>query len=326
MDFSQFGMLALIGLFFLGMLLICLSGDRLVDASVAISKKVGIPQIVVGATIVSLGTTLPEILVSSISAFTGEADMAAGNAFGSIICNTALIAGLSQVIRPTEKVNSKSVGWRCAFFFAAIAVVELTGLITGGSLGHLLGIALLIAFGFYAYLNIKRASDEDEGEDEDDTDINSIKLSKQFITLIVCAVLLFLGAYLLKESGVNIASKLGVPSSVIAVTFVALSTSLPELVTSILSLIKGYGNVGLGNIIGANLLNMLLVIGIPGAIAGINVQDNLFFKIDVPLAALVMAILIFPIMARKKGSRIQGILLLAIYVAYCVLSFFLKTL
>lgn len=325
MNFSTFPMIVLILLFVVGMVLICLGGDRLVDAAVAISRKIGIPQIVVGATIVSLGTTLPEILVSSISAFTGEANMAAGNAFGSIICNTALIAGIAQTIKPTENVNSKAVGWRCAFFFIAIAIMEVIGLTMGGSIGHIPGIALLIAFCFYAYLNIKRSTQEGEDEEESEIDPDSISMPKQIITLIICAALLFVGAFLLKESGVEIANQLHIPSTVIAVTFVALSTSLPELVTTIMSLIKGYGNVGLGNVIGANLLNMLLVMGIPSAIAGVNVSDKLFFKIDVPLAAAVMALLVLPIIIRKKGSRVQGVLLLAIYVAYCVMSFFIKS-
>ena len=99
-------------LFIVGLMLICAGGDRLVDAAVAIAKKLGIPQIVVGATIVSLGTTLPEILVSTTAAFDGSAAIAAGNAFGSIICNTALIAGLTQTIRPSKKVEFSSIAWR----------------------------------------------------------------------------------------------------------------------------------------------------------------------------------------------------------------------
>lgn len=110
-------MISTVLLFLLGLILICAGGDRLVDAAVAIAKKLKIPQIVVGATIVSLGTTLPEILVSTTAAFDGSAAIAAGNAFGSIICNTALIAGLSQTIRPAEKVGAASLAWRSAFFF-----------------------------------------------------------------------------------------------------------------------------------------------------------------------------------------------------------------
>ena len=136
----------------------------------------------------------------------------------------------------------------------------------------------------------------------------------------VCAVLLYFGANLLVDNGILIAEALGVPERVIAVTFIALGTSLPELVTSLVSIIKGYGNVGLGNIVGANILNMLLVIGIPSAIAGIPLERSTVL-IDIPLALLVMAVLLIPILIRKKSSRVQGIVLLAIYAAYCVASF-----
>lgn len=106
----------------------------------------------------------------------------------------------------------------------------------------------------------------------------------------------------------------------IAVTFIALGTSLPELVTSLMSLIKGYGNVGLGNVIGANILNLLLVIGIPSAVAGIPLEPSTV-TMDMPLALLVMAVLLVPILIRKKSSRLQGAALLGIYTVYCVTSF-----
>lgn len=138
--------------------------------------------------------------------------------------------------------------------------------------------------------------------------------------LAVCAVLLYVGANLLVDNGILIAQALGVPERVIAVTFIALGTSLPELVTSLMSLIKGYGNVGLGNVIGANILNMLLVIGIPAAVQGIPLERQTLM-VDIPLAILVMAVLLVPILIRKKSSRAQGLTLLGIYTVYCILSF-----
>lgn len=303
-------------LFVVGLVLICLGGDRLVDAAVAISRKLGIPQIVVGATIVSLGTTLPEVLVSTTAAFNGSADIAAGNALGSIICNTSLIAGLTQLIRPTKQVEVSSIRWRSIFFFAVLAVMNVYGYITG-IYNRPSGIVMLLLFAVYAYLNIKRSGQEGEEGEEKAEDVS---VPKQLLILVVCAALLYVGANLLVDNGIFIADKLGVEERVIAVTFIALGTSLPELVTSIVSLIKGYGNVGLGNIIGANILNMLLVIGIPAAVAGIPLEDSTI-KVDMPLSMLVMAILLLPILIRKKSSRIQGALLLGIYVIYCVASF-----
>lgn len=305
-------------LFMVGLILICIGGDRLVDAAVAIARKLGIPQIVVGATIVSLGTTLPEVLVSTTAAFDGSAAIAAGNAFGSIICNTALIAGLTQTIRPTKKVEVSSLLWRSGFFFAVLIAMNVYGYVTG-AYGRPVGIMLLLLFGLYAYLNIRRSASEGEDSQEEGKD-QEVSVPRQLLVLVICAGLLYLGANLLVDNGIFIANAIGVPERVIAVTFIALGTSLPELVTSIVSLIKGYGNVGLGNVIGANILNLLLVIGIPAAVEGIPLERSTV-TVDMPLSLLVMAILLVPILIRKRSSRVQGAALLCIYVAYCILSF-----
>lgn len=305
-------------LFMVGLILICIGGDRLVDAAVAIARKLGIPQIVVGATIVSLGTTLPEVLVSTTAAFDGSAAIAAGNAFGSIICNTALIAGLTQTIRPTKKVEVSSLLWRSGFFFAVLIAMNVYGYVTG-AYGRPVGIMLLLLFGLYAYLNIRRSGSEGEDSQEEEKN-QEVSVPRQLLVLVICAGLLYLGANLLVDNGIFIANAIGVPERVIAVTFIALGTSLPELVTSIVSLIKGYGNVGLGNVIGANILNMLLVIGIPAAVEGIPLERSAV-TVDMPLSLLVMAILLVPILIRKRSSRVQGAALLCIYVAYCILSF-----
>ena len=310
-------MISTVLLFILGLILICAGGDRLVDAAVAIAKKLNIPEIVVGATIVSLGTTLPEILVSTTAAFDGSAAIAAGNAFGSIICNTALIAGLSQTIRPAEKVGAASLAWRSAFFFFVIGVMEIYGCITG-AYNRTFGVLLLLAFIVYACLNVRLSSGEEDEEEADSAE--EISIPKQLLILAACAALLYVGANLLVDNGILIAQALGVPERVIAVTFIALGTSLPELVTSLMSLIKGYGNVGLGNVIGANILNMLLVIGIPAVVQGIGLERQTLM-VDIPLAILVMAVLLVPILIRKKSSRVQGLALLGIYIVYCIVSF-----
>ncbi len=312
-------MLKTVALFILGLVLICLGGDRLVDAAVAIARKIGIPEIVVGATIVSLGTTLPEILVSTTAAFDGSAAIAAGNAFGSIICNTALIAGLTQTIRPTQKVETAPLFWRAGIFFCVILALEAIGFLRG-EYSRPVGVMLLAVFVVYAVLNVVRAGAESSGEEDSGKGEKETSLLLQFVILAVCAALLYVGANLLVDNGILIAEAVGVPERVIAVTFIALGTSLPELVTSIMSMIKGYANVGFGNILGANILNLLAVIGIPAAIVGIPLEASTY-QMDIPLAILVMAILIVPILIRKKASRVQGILLLAIYAAYCVVSF-----
>lgn len=310
-------MFQVVAWFILGLILICLGGDRLVDAAVAIAKKLKIPEIVVGATIVSLGTTLPEILVSTISAFQNEADISAGNAFGSIICNTALIAGLTQLIAPAKKVSRSSISWRAAVFFVIMLALIVIGLFTG-RFNRLTGFALLLCFWGYAYANVKFPGGDDEEEKKEE---KQGSLIKEFLILAVCAVFLYFGAKLLVDNGIILAREyMHVKERIIAVTFIALGTSLPELVTSIVSIIKGYGNVGLGNIVGANILNLVLVMGIPAAVAGIQLSHDTI-RIDAVLGIVVMAILTLPIIIKQRSYRVQGGALLAIYLGYVVASF-----
>lgn len=305
-------------LFVIGLLLIMFGGDRFVDASILISKKLGIPEIVVGATIVSLGTTLPEILTSTTAAFAGQGDMAIGNAFGSIVCNTALICAVTQLCKPSSGVERSSISWRSILFFATYVVVSTVGLLTD-RVPRWLGIILLLGFVVYAVMSIKFTGTE-EGSDEEEEVDGSIPVA--IITMVVCAALLFIGSKFLVNCGTVIAEKAGVPSAVIAVTFVALGTSLPELVTAISALIKGYADVSLGNIIGANTLNLLLVIGIPASIQnGIDITAKRSFQMTAPTGLLVMLLLILPFWFKKRGYRLQGAFLIVIYAVYSVLQF-----
>lgn len=316
---EEFVMVKVVALFVLGLVLICLGGDRLVDSAVAIAKRLKIPEIVVGATIVSIGTTLPEVLVSTTAALQGNADISAGNAFGSIICNTALIAGLTQLLAPSKKVTRSSITWRAAMFFAISMGLIAVGLFTG-KFNRMTGIALLVTFCVYAVANVKFPGGEDEGEKKEE---KQGSLWVQLLTLAVCAVLLYFGANLLVDNGIILAGALGVPERVIAVTFIALGTSLPELVTSLVSIIKGYGNVGLGNIVGANIMNLVLVMGIPAVITGISLNPSTI-RVDAVLGVVVMAVLTVPLMIKQRAYRLQGGALLAIYAGYVVSSFMVK--
>lgn len=313
--------------FVIGLLLIMIGGDRFVDASIVISKRMGIPEIIVGATIVSLGTTLPEILVSTTAAISGQGDMAVGNAFGSIVCNTALIAGVTQLCKPSKGVERSSISWRSILYFTVYIVVSAIGLYTGrgeGGVGYIsrtIGIILLLCFCLYAYLSIKMPGSE-EGEEEEEKNEGSLVVS--LVTLVVCAALLFVGSKFLVNCGGGIAKKVHVPEAVISVTFIALGTSLPELVTAISSLIKGHANVSLGNIIGANTLNLLLVTGIPAAIGGIHIKEMDSFRMTAPVGLGVMLLLVVPFLVKKRGYRIQGALLICCYAAYSVAQFMMS--
>ena len=316
-------------LFLAGLALMCVAGDKFVDAAVAIAKRLKIPEIVVGATIVSLGTTLPEILVSTTAAV-GKAqspEISVGNALGSIICNTALIAGVGQLMRPTKEVKAKSVFWRMLFFVATAVLLFVTVLLSparsdgfAGTVTRWVGIVLVLGFCLYSFLSIKwKDSDGEEAFDENE---KIMPLWAALLMLVVSAAALFVGAKLLVENGQVLAlDYMRVEERVVAVTFIALGTSLPELVTTVTSAIKGQGDVGLGNVIGANLFNMLLVIGLPATITGNIAFTKTALFIDLPLALLAMTALILPMLIRKKGSRVQGAILLLGYVGYCVWQF-----
>lgn len=320
-------MIITIFLFIIGLVLLIKGGDWFVDGSVAIAKKFRIPDILIGATIVSIGTTLPEVMVSATSALSGHGEMAYGNALGSIICNAALIAAITIAIRPS-KIDSKSFKIPTAIFFVAAAVYVFVAYFFG-EFSRGIGLSLLAIFVIYMLLSIRTATKSPQNEaNEKDIDEKPQKLAKNIILLILGAALIALGANLLVNNGTIIAGALGVPESVIALTFVAIGTSLPELVTAITSIVKGHGALSLGNVIGANILNLVLVSGVASAVSPFPVPNNTQIAginssliIDIPVMLFVMAFLTLPALVRGKLSRWQGIILLATYVAFCATQF-----
>ena len=255
-------------LFIVGLLCLIKGGDWFVDGATGIARRFHVPELLIGATVVSIGTTLPEVMVSTTSALTGHGEIAYGNAIGSVICNAALIAAITIAVRP-GKVDPKSLRTPVAFFFA-----------------------------------------------------------KELGLLVLGAVLIAVGADLLVDNGTLIAQALGVPESVIALTFVALGTSLPELVTAITSLAKGHGALSLGNVIGANVFNLVLVSGVSVTLAPFSIPQNSTIAgmnaslvMDIPVMFAVMLLLTVPALIKGKLSRPQGIALLCIYAAFCVVQF-----
>lgn len=317
-------------LFIVGLFLLIKGGDIFVDSSVGIARRFGLSELVIGATVVSLGTTLPEVMVSVTSALEGHGELSYGNAVGSVICNTALIAAISITVRP-QKIDSKTLRVPVIFFFISAVFYALNAYIFG-YFNRISGILLLAMFLLYMIFNIVSAKNEGSGQQLLTTDNlhgdDNIVLIKNIIFLVVGALIIALGADLLVDNGILIAQYLGVPESVVALTFVALGTSLPELVTSVTSLMKGHGDLSLGNIIGANLLNLVFVSGLSVTLSPFDVPSSqqLFGQpssliLDIPLMFIVMAILTLPAVARGKLSRIQGIILLLIYAAFCTIQF-----
>lgn len=327
-------------LLIVGFALLIKGGDWFVDGATGIARRFHLPEILIGATVVSIGTTLPEVMVSAGAALQGSGSIAYGNAIGSIICNTSLIAALTIAIKPGTAAR-KSLVLPVAFFFIAAAVYCVSAYVLG-TFSLLIGLVLLSIFVIYMVMTVLRmknnatVSDELASEtvtDEDhasksDADTAKDSLLKDIILLVVGAVVIAIGADFLVGNAIIIAEQFGVSQKVIGLTIVALGTSLPELVTAITALLKGHGSLSLGNIIGANLFNLVLVSGVAvtlnpfdvpvsGLVSGINSS----LIIDIPVMLGVMLILTVPTLLKEKLSRWQGILLLLIYASFCALQF-----
>lgn len=314
--------------FALGLVLLIKGGDWFVDGATGIARRFRLPDIIVGATVVSIGTTLPEVMVSTTGALLGQGAMAYGNAIGSIICNTALIAAISVTCNPGP-VNVKTMKMPVFFFFTSAAVYCLAAYWLG-TFPRWLGIIMLAIFVVYLIANVRQGLRYPEKTAEEaESATASRSLSMELVLLVIGAALIAYGANLLVEHGTIIAQKLGVPETVIALTFVALGTSLPELITTITSLKKGHASLGIGNVIGANVFNLVLVSGMAVTIAPFDVPvgklllgQNASLVLDIPLMLLVMLLLTVPALTKKRLSRWQGIALLCIYAAFCAFQFF----
>lgn len=324
--------------FLLGFVLLIKGGDWFVDGATGIAKRFKIPEIIIGATVVSIGTTIPEVMVSASAAFQGSGATAYGNAIGSIICNSALICGITVTAKPSI-VDKKPLILPVIFFFSA-AIFYSVMAYSGIGFTRIVGIILLLLFVAYmaiSVINLKKmpAVIEAPEDAEEKTKSKHKRLDEfkstiwyEILVLVLGAVCIAFGANFLVDNCEILARALGVPESVIALTLVALGTSLPELITAITSLLKGHGNLSLGNVIGANLFNLVLVSGLAITISPFELPAEKLFMgynaslaIDIPVMLAVMGILTVPTLIRGKTSRIQGVVLLLICTAYYVFQF-----
>ncbi len=319
-------MLVPVLLFAVGLLCLIKGGDWFVDGATGLARRFHLPELLIGATVVSIGTTLPEVMVSTTSALSGHGEIAYGNAIGSVICNTSLIAAITVAIRP-GRVDPKSLRLPVAFFFAAAALYAGIAYTTG-YFSQIAGFFLLALFVIYMIATVWQMKSQPAPASRGEPVQEDGSTLKDAVLLAAGAALIAVGANLLVDNGTLIAQALGVPESVIALTFVALGTSLPELVTAITSLAKGHGALSLGNVIGANLFNLVLVSGVSVSLAPFPIPQsseiaglNASLVLDLPVMFLVMALLTLPALRRGKLSRVQGLVLLAVYAAFCAAQF-----
>ena len=326
-------MLVPVLLFLVGFGLLIKGGDWFVDGSVGIARRFHLPELLIGATVVSIGTTLPEVMVSTMSALSGHGEIAYGNAIGSVICNTALIAAITIAVRPGP-VDPETLRIPVAFFYIAAAIYCVAAYAMG-RFTRPMGLIMLAVFLAYMIVNVRSMKADAEETQESEVpaakagkEEKDVSMGKILLLLVAGAALIAVGANLLVDNGTLIAQAFGVPESVIALTFVALGTSLPELVTAITSLAKGHGALSLGNVIGANVFNLVLVSGVSVTLAPFVVPQSAVFMghnsslvLEIPVMLLVMSILTIPSLIRGKLTRAQGILLLAIYAVFCAIQF-----
>lgn len=303
------------GLFILGLMLIIKGGDLFVDAAVWLARVSGIPPVIVGATVVSLATTLPEILVSLLASLQGKADLAVGNAIGSVTANQGLILGAVLLFAPFC-IRRREYALRGMLMVTAVAVL-LYGA-GGGSLTAQGSLVLLGIFALSMWDSIRAAR---RGMGSCTAQRPGGKaLPKNGGKFLLGAAGILMGARLLVHNGSKLALLLGVPEAVVGVTLVAVGTSLPELVTAVTAAKKGEGALSVGNILGANLIDITLILPLCTLVSGrglvLGAQSLL---LDLPVCLLMALVTVLPSLLRGRFSRGQGALMLGLYLGYLVL-------
>jgi len=323
-----------------GVIVVCLAvlgkgADWLVDEAVALSERSGIPKVIIGATIVSLGTTMPEAAVSVLSAIQGVPDLALGNAVGSIICDTGLILGLACLISPLRLDRSlvNRQGWiqfACGFLLVAACFPwyrSFSVFNEGGSLAQWMGFVFLLLLISYLVLSVRWS--RQQGNDLGMERVDSAAVSERSPLPIVVLKLLAATAVVVGSSTVLIpavreaASRSGVPEGIIAATMVAFGTSLPELVTAVTAARQGHGELAIGNVIGADILNVLFVAGASAAVTSGGLHaPGYFFSFYFP--AMLFVLVVFRVgvtLSKEQLTRPFGAVLLGTYLLVTVLSY-----
>ncbi len=310
----------------IGFALLIKGADFLVEGASNISKRFHIPEIIIGLTIVSIGTSMPELFVSITSAIEGYPDMAVGNVVGSNACNMLLILGLSAVIRPIEfKRETRLIEIPICLVITIIFMVLAN---INQDIVRIEGIGLIILFALFIIYTIIMAKKGEKFEHKEETrkeiEENKSSIIKDIIYIIIGIVALKFGGDFTVDHSVNIANMFNISEKIISVTILAIGTSLPELVTSVTAALKGKSDIAIGNIIGSNIFNMLLIIGVSSIISPITY--NITYNVEMSLLILATIILsLFPIIPPKnKMDRLNGFAFLLLYVVYLGILFGIK--
>lgn len=299
-------------LFLVGLVCIVKGGDWFVDSAAWLAEVTGIPKFIIGATIVSVATTLPELIVSAMAAAEQKVDMAVGNAVGSVIANTGLILAVSLLFIPNV-VNKKHFSSKALLLIAACAALLIFCL--SGQVTLWAGLVLLVIFVLYIWDNLRQGKAGSAAEER--TPFDKAELPKRILFFLLGAAGIVIGARLLVDNGSALARILGVPENIIALTFVAIGTSLPELVTAITAIVKKQSSLSVGNIIGANVIDLTLILPICALISGGSLPVNQqTWQLDMPVCLALTLVAMIPTLFTGKLRRWQGGVLLVGYAAY----------
>lgn len=309
----------------LGLIILLISANYLVDSSVALAQKAKISNFMIGLTIVGMGTSAPELFVSISSAVEGAGDVALGNVIGSNICNVLLILGVTATICPFAIERTT---YRRDIPFAIIAtllvIVFVNDMLLGGDVNVISrydAVILLLAFvGYMAYVVIKDRKGGGDGQSGEEC--TSSLAGKNVVLLVLIAVLtlagLLLGGQLFLDSAKTLAKEWGMSDAVIAITIVAVGTSLPELITSIVAAVKKNPQLALGNVIGSNVFNLLMILGASGLINPLNILGINMVDYGVLLLSIIMTFIVVFTFGKRFFDRVEGIIFLLVYIIYTV--------
>ncbi|MGB5767061.1 MAG: calcium/sodium antiporter [Arenicellales bacterium] len=311
--------------------MLSLGADWMIDGVVDLAERTGLPKIVIGATVVSLGTTLPEAFVSVMAAYMGNPGLALGNGVGSIIADTGLIFGLTCILAavPVNRFILNRTGWVQVGTATMLVLISVGILLTTEGepqlerwVGYLF-LCLLVLYMYITYTWAKQGTDVLPEDDALEHELMSI--SKSWILVVGGLLLVVIGARILVPSASEIALRFGVPEDVIAATMVAFGTSLPELMTAIAAIRKGHPEITVGNIVGADVLNVLFVIGAAAVASPLVIPMN-FFYFHFPAMLIILYSFRVFISMNKDGvfHRWQGFWLLGVYLCYVILQYTLN--
>ncbi len=331
--FSTFPVWGLLLAIALTLAVLSKGADWMIDGAVELALKTKLPKVVIGATILSLGTTAPEAFVSVMAAFMGDPGLALGNGVGSIVADTGLIFGLTALIAapPLEKKILNRTGWwqlGSAVFLVLLSLIATLRNPSNPLLGRGVGITLLLLLAIYMWMTYRwaRSGEDPDAETEVEIELEEHEMKKTtggiLLLLFGGLVLVIIASRLLIPAASETARRLGIPEDVIAATMVAFGTSLPELTTAIAAIRKGHPEITVGNIVGADVLNSLFVIGAASFAVPLAIPET-FLKFHFPAMLIILISFRIFIGTNKTGyfKRWQGMWLLALYLAYVVLQY-----